>query len=200
MPDSTIKGLAASAETLNGSPYRFLIVHSRWNLRVIESLVKGATDRLLELGVRPDNIVTRNVSGSFELPLACSRLIAASQVQASATAADLISGGSLLDSPTASAKPHTKKTGPFDAVIAIGVLIKGSTMHFEYIADATSHGLMRVGLDTGVPVVFGVLTCLTDEQALQRAGLVQGGHNHGHDWAETAVEQALLVKSLAQGL
>jgi 6,7-dimethyl-8-ribityllumazine synthase len=74
-------------------------------------------------------------------------------------------------------------------------------MHFEYIADATSHGLMRVGLDTGVPVVFGVLTCLTDEQALQRAGLTgANSHNHGTDWAETAVEQAILVSSLAKGL
>jgi 6,7-dimethyl-8-ribityllumazine synthase len=74
-------------------------------------------------------------------------------------------------------------------------------MHFEYIADATSHGLMRVGLDTGVPVVFGVLTCLTDEQALQRAGLTGAdSHNHGLDWAEAAIEQATLVRSLTNGL
>lgn len=52
-------------------------------------------------------------------------------------------------------------------------------MHFEYIADAVSHGLMRVQLDTGVPVVFGVLTCLTDVQALERAGIAKGD-NKGH--------------------
>ena len=56
-------------------------------------------------------------------------------------------------------------------------------MHFEYIADATSHGLMRVQLDSGVPVVFGLLTVLTEEQGLARAGILGGGegHNHGED-------------------
>lgn len=83
------------------------------------------------------------------------------------------------------------KTGKkYDAVIAIGVLIKGSTMHFEYISDATSHGLMRVGLDTGVPVILGLLTVLNDEQALERAGF-NGGHNHGLDWGSAAVEMGL---------
>lgn len=68
-------------------------------------------------------------------------------------------------------------------------------MHFEYISDAVSHGLMRIGLDTNVPVIFGVLTCLTEEQALERAGVGKGenkGHNHGIDWAAAAVEMALL--------
>mmetsp|Transcript_16818 Transcript_16818/g.32799 ORF Transcript_16818/g.32799 Transcript_16818/m.32799 type:complete len:171 (+) Transcript_16818:117-629(+) len=82
-----------------------------------------------------------------------------------------------------------------DAVVCIGCLIKGSTMHFEYICEATSQGIMRVGLDTGIPVIFGVLTCLNDEQALYRAGLTEdGGHNHGPEWATTAVEMALLGK------
>lgn len=66
---------------------------------------------------------------------------------------------------------NARAAGPFDAIIAIGVLIKGSTMHFEYISDAVSHGLMRLSLDSGVPVVFGVLTCLTEAQARSRAGL-----------------------------
>ncbi|KAJ3034167.1 Phosphoacetylglucosamine Mutase [Rhizophlyctis rosea] len=85
----------------------------------------------------------------------------------------------------------------YDAVICIGVLIKGSTMHFEYIADATSQGIMRVGLDEHVPVIFGVLTCLTEDQALERAALGKGankGHNHGTDWGQAAVEMALLNK------
>ena len=86
------------------------------------------------------------------------------------------------------------ETYKVDAVIAIGTLIKGSTMHFEYICQATSDGIMKVGLDTGVPVIFGVLTCLTIEQSLERAGLTEGGHNHGHDWGATAVEMALLKK------
>jgi riboflavin synthase len=86
----------------------------------------------------------------------------------------------------------------FDAVIAIGVLIKGETMHFEYIADAVSHGLMRVQLDTGVPVVFGLLTVLTEEQGLARAGMT-GGHNHGEDWGNAAVELGSKRKAWGEG-
>lgn len=87
-----------------------------------------------------------------------------------------------------------------DAVICIGVLIKGETMHFEYIADAVSKGIMRVSLDSGIPVIFGVLTCLTEKQAIVRAGLEEGettegkGHNHGIDWGSTAVEMASLKR------
>ena len=76
----------------------------------------------------------------------------------------------------------------YDAIIAVGVLIKGETMHFEYIADAVSHGLMRVQLDAGRPVIFGLLTVLSEEQGLARAGLTAGGHNHGEDWGAAAVE------------
>jgi 6,7-dimethyl-8-ribityllumazine synthase len=88
---------------------------------------------------------------------------------------------------------------PFDAVIAIGVLIKGSTMHFEYICDSVSHGLMKVQLDTGVPVIFGVLTSLTEKQALERAGLEDGGHNHGEDWGLAAVEMGTQTRRWAEG-
>ncbi len=57
---------------------------------------------------------------------------------------------------------------------------------------------MTVGLETGVPVVFGVLTCLNEQQALARAGLTKGGHNHGTDWGQTAVEMATLKKKAAK--
>lgn len=70
-----------------------------------------------------------------------------------------------------SSTSKSASTQAFDAVIAIGCLLKGSTMHFEYICDAVSTGLMRVQLDTGTPVIFGVLTCLTEDQALERAGV-----------------------------
>lgn len=74
-------------------------------------------------------------------------------------------------------------------------------MHFEYIADAVTHGLMRVQLDTGVPVIFGVLTVLNDEQALARAG--EGGsakaHNHGEDWGLAAVEMGVKRREWAAG-
>ena len=73
-------------------------------------------------------------------------------------------------------------------------------MHFEYIADATSHGLMRVQLDLGVPVIFGLLTVLTEEQGKARAGLLGGGtHNHGEDWGYAAVELGVKVGSREGG-
>ena len=95
----------------------------------------------------------------------------------------------------------TASKGPFDAVIAIGVLIKGSTMHFEYICDSVSHALMKLQMETSVPVIFGVLTCLNDEQALQRAGIGKEtkGHNHGEDWGAAAVEMASHCARWAEG-
>jgi 6,7-dimethyl-8-ribityllumazine synthase len=89
---------------------------------------------------------------------------------------------------------------PFDAVIAIGVLIKGETMHFEYICESVSHAIMRVGLDTGVPVIFGVLTALTEQQALDRAGLGSKKHNHGEDWGTAAVEMASRTRKWSDGI
>lgn len=86
-----------------------------------------------------------------------------------------------------------------DAVVCIGTLIKGDTMHFEYICEAVSQGIMRVQLDTGVPVLFGVLTVLTEQQAKDRAGLSGKGHNHGTEWAQTAVEQARLREATLRG-
>lgn len=93
----------------------------------------------------------------------------------------------------------TLASQPFDAIIAIGVLIKGETMHFEYISDAVSQGLMRVGLDLGIPVIFGVLTVMNDEQAKARAGLTSGGHNHGEDWGLAAVELGVKRGAWAKG-
>lgn len=109
----------------------------------------------------------------------------------------------LLDSPAGSSAPASASPlkGPFAAAIAIGVLIKGSTSHYEYISDAVTHGLMRVQLDTGVPVIYGVLNCLTEEQALQRAGVGREteGHNHGIDWGQAAVELGAKTKRWANG-
>ncbi|AMD21085.1 HEL196Cp [Eremothecium sinecaudum] len=78
----------------------------------------------------------------------------------------------------------------FDVVIAIGVLIKGSTVHFEYIAESVTRSLMQIQLKENKPVIYGILTCLTELQALERAGLdeAKAMHNHGIDWASAAVE------------
>eukprot|EP00455_Lapot_gusevi_P019037 TRINITY_DN2049_c0_g1_i2.p1 TRINITY_DN2049_c0_g1~~TRINITY_DN2049_c0_g1_i2.p1 ORF type:complete len:163 (+),score=50.03 TRINITY_DN2049_c0_g1_i2:52-540(+) len=92
------------------------------------------------------------------------------------------------------AAKHLIESRQVDAVVCIGCLIKGETMHFEYICEAVTQGIMRLNLDTGVPVIFGVLACLNEEQAMARAGLTPNGHNHGVDWGQTAVEMALLLE------
>ncbi|KAI0807776.1 dimethylribityllumazine synthase [Fomes fomentarius] len=203
MSDS-IKGPAPPPSKLDGSPLRVAIVHSRWNKTVIDALVAGTIAKLRETGVRESNIVVQSVPGSFELPLAASKVIAGSHVQAGVTATDLLGGLTSLGSRPSTPAPVVKvmPSQPFDAVIAIGVLIKGSTMHFEYICESVSHALMRVQLDSGIPVIFGVLTALTDDQALERAGIGRGdnkGHNHGEDWALAAVEMASHTRRWAQG-
>lgn len=82
------------------------------------------------------------------------------------------------------------KTRNYDAIIPIGVLIKGSTMHFEYIADSSTKEIISLQDKIDTPVIFGLLTCMNLEQALARAGIDEGHtmHNHGEDWGAAAVE------------
>ncbi|KAF3762309.1 Lumazine synthase [Cryphonectria parasitica EP155] len=188
-------------EQHDGTSLRIGIVHARWNAEIIDPLLEGVKAKLLACGVKEGNIVVESVPGSWELPIGVQRLFAASQIQSStsstSSAGDLL-GGSTTDLTSLPAKSQTS-TAAFDALIAIGVLIKGETMHFEYIADSVSHGLMRVQLDTGVPVVFGVLTVLDEAQAKARAGVTSGSHNHGEDWGLAAVEMGQKRKGWASG-
>lgn len=83
----------------------------------------------------------------------------------------------------------------FDAVICLGAVIRGSTPHFEYVSSEVAKGIAHVGLETGVPVIFGVLTTDTIEQAIERAGTKAG--NKGFDAGMTAIETANLLKQLS---
>jgi 6,7-dimethyl-8-ribityllumazine synthase len=84
----------------------------------------------------------------------------------------------------------------FDAVVALGVVVRGGTPHFEYVCQAVTEGLSRVALDAGIPVGFGVLTCDTDEQALARAGLEGSTEDKGYEATHAAVSTALTLKSI----
>ena len=88
------------------------------------------------------------------------------------------------------------QTKRYDAVIALGAIIRGSTPHFDYVASETTKGVAKVGLDTGVPVIFGVLTTDTIEQAIERAGTKSG--NKGWDAAMSAIEMASLFTNMDQ--
>jgi 6,7-dimethyl-8-ribityllumazine synthase len=82
----------------------------------------------------------------------------------------------------------------YNAVICLGAVIRGGTPHFEYIASEVTKGIANVGLNTGVPVIFGVITTDTLEQAVERSGTKAG--NKGFDAAVSAIEMANLVKAL----
>ena len=86
------------------------------------------------------------------------------------------------------------QTKKYDAVICLAVVIRGGTPHFAYIAAEVTKGLARVGLDSGLPVIYGVITADTLEQAIERAGTKAG--NKGFDAAMSAIEMANLVRSM----
>ena len=83
-----------------------------------------------------------------------------------------------------------------DAVVALGVVIRGGTPHFDHVCNAVTYGLTRVALDTGTPVGNGVLTCDTEQQALERSGLPGSTEDKGAQAAAAALETALALHSL----
>ena len=88
------------------------------------------------------------------------------------------------------------RSGGFSAVICLGAVIKGNTAHFDYVAGPAASGIMNVSIETEVPVIFGVLTTDTVEQALNRAGLKLG--NKGSEAAQTAVQMIKTLKNIDQ--
>ncbi len=87
----------------------------------------------------------------------------------------------------------------YDAVVALGVVIRGGTPHFDFVCRAATDGLTRVAVDTGVPVGFGLLTCDTEEQALDRCGLPDSSEDKGREAVMAAVDTALLLRKLRRG-
>ncbi|MBR1776172.1 6,7-dimethyl-8-ribityllumazine synthase [bacterium] len=88
------------------------------------------------------------------------------------------------------------KTGKYNAIIALGAVIKGSTSHYDYVCAEVSKGIAAVGLETGIPVIFGVITTENIEQAIERAGTKAG--NKGSDAAKSAIEMANLIQQVSK--
>ncbi|MGW1766262.1 6,7-dimethyl-8-ribityllumazine synthase [Streptomyces sp. NPDC002073] len=86
----------------------------------------------------------------------------------------------------------------YDAVVALGVVIRGGTPHFDYVCQGVTEGLVKVSVDTGVPIGFGVLTCDTDEQALDRAGLEGSNEDKGHEAVTAAVATAMTLRTVSE--
>jgi 6,7-dimethyl-8-ribityllumazine synthase len=147
---------------------RVAVVSASWHVEVMRGLVDGARRALAEAGV--SDVTEVVVPGTFELPVAATRLAASG----------------------------------FDAVVALGVVVRGGTPHFDYVCDAATSGLTEVAVRTGVPVGFGVLTCDTDEQAYERSGLPGAKEDKGYEAAMAAVATAVALRAFpgprAQGL
>lgn len=135
------------------SSTRFAVIVAEWNEEITDALYHGAAASLMAHGVKKENILRKNVPGSFELTLG--------------------------------AQWMAEREG-IDAVICLGCVIQGETPHFDYICQAVSYGITKVGLKTNKPVIFGVLTTLTKQQALDRAGGKYG--NKGEEAALTAIK------------
>lgn len=123
-------------------------------------------------------------------------LIAGAQAaltEAGVTEADLIRAPGAFELPLVA---QACAAAGYEAVVALGVVIRGGTPHFEYVSSAATDGLNRVALDTGVPIGFGLLTCDTEEQALDRAGLPGSAEDKGREAVEAALATRLILRSL----
>jgi 6,7-dimethyl-8-ribityllumazine synthase len=149
--------------TPRGEGKKVGIVCARFNELIVKQLLDGCLNELQRHGVADDAITVAWVPGSFEIPLAASRLARARGV---------------------------------DAVICLGAVIRGATPHFDYVAGEAAKGIAQVGREANKPVVFGVLTTDTIEQAIERAGTKAG--NKGRDAALVALEMLDLFTRLGE--
>jgi 6,7-dimethyl-8-ribityllumazine synthase len=168
-----MNGIVETRGDLNGAGRRFGIVASRFNERIAAALVNGAVDCLLRHGVASADVELVSVPGAWEIPSALEALVGGSRPAPAAGDA----GG-----------------GRFAALIALGVIIRGDTPHFEYLARECTAGIARAGERHALPVAYGVLTCDSSEQAQERAGGKAG--NKGREAALAALEMADLFARL----
>jgi 6,7-dimethyl-8-ribityllumazine synthase len=153
---------------LIGNGLKFGIVVSRFNDAIGRELLRGAQDALIRHGVAAEDIDIAWTPGAFEIPLVAKRM------------ADR--RGDPPDRPR------------YDAIICLGVVIRGSTAHFDYVAGQAASGIASASLSTGLPILFGVLTTENIEQAVERAGTKAG--NKGAETAMAAIEMANLLRAL----
>lgn len=156
---------------LIGAGLKFGIVVSRFNDTIGKELLRGAQDALIRHGVAAEDIDIAWTPGAFEIPLVAKRM-----ADRRGDAAD---------------RPH------YNAIICLGVVIRGATAHFDYVAGQVASGVASVSLSTGLPILFGVLTTENIEQAVERAGTKAG--NKGAEAATAAIEMANLLHTLANG-
>jgi 6,7-dimethyl-8-ribityllumazine synthase len=166
-----LKGKPLAVEgDLSASGMRFAIVAARWNAVITDRLLDGALDALLRSGAARRHIEIVRVPGAWEVPAAARTL--------------------------AERIPFNGGPGAVDAIITLGCLIRGETAHYEAIYNEVARGIGQSQQETGIPHAFGVLTCETLEQALNRAGVKAG--NKGFEAAIAAIEMVSLRRKLLE--
>jgi 6,7-dimethyl-8-ribityllumazine synthase len=148
------------------------VLVTRWYPEILARLLAGARATLEQAGVAAEDVLVREVPGAFELPLA----------------ADLMARGGVGGRQV-------------DAIVALGCVVRGETPHFDHVARAAVDGLLKVSVDTHVPVGLGVITADTMAQAEARSAAVDGGvgskgGNKGREAADAALRMALLAREL----
>jgi 6,7-dimethyl-8-ribityllumazine synthase len=150
------------------------------------------------LSVSAEGMRVAIVAASWHEPIMQGLIAGATRVcQEALTSATLIRVAGSLELPIVALE--CAMSGDYDAVVALGVIVRGGTPHFEYVASATTEGLLRVAMDTRVPVGFGVLTCDTEEQALERAGLPGSSEDKGAEATVAALMTAITLRDLREG-
>ena len=152
-----MSGAGAPTTIADATGLTAVIVAASWHDTVMDGLIDGAQRGVRACGLQDAPVV--RVPGTFELPVAASRL-----------------------------------ASRYDVVIALGVVIRGGTPHFEYVCEAATIGLTKVSVETGTPVGFGVLTCDDEQQALDRAGLEGSREDKGFEAATAALVTAVTLK------
>ena len=162
----------ATEGDLSAEGMKFAIVVARWNAVITDRLLEGALDALLRSGARRGDIEIVRVPGAWEVP-AAARTLANRALQGGAA------GGQAVD-----------------AIVTLGCLLRGETAHYEAIYNEVARGIGQSQQETGIPHAFGVLTCETLEQALNRAGIKAG--NKGFEAAAAAIEMVSLRRKLLE--
>ena len=166
--DDVLKGRPVAIEgDLSAAGMRFGIVVARWNAVITDRLLQGSLDAIVRSGGKFADVQIVRVPGAWEIPNAARMLADARRADGSRS---------------------------FDAVITLGCLLRGETAHYEAIYNEAARGIGQSQQDTGVPHAFGVLTCETLEQALNRAGVKAG--NKGFEAAAAAIEMVSIARKL----
>ncbi len=147
---------------LRGNGLRVAIVWSRFNEEIVRQLLAACDKRLVELGVASADIEVVSVPGALELPI-------------------------VLQSLALERRGFARR---YDALVALGAVVRGETFHFEIVATESARGILDVQLETGIPIANGVLTTDTEAQALERASV------KGAECAAAAIEMANTLKAV----